>query len=73
MWALLDVKLVQSSAIRYERISSRAIEELVDLPLMSDPAYLETLNVLIKLGAVLPCTDMFGLAVIWYGIRSARR
>jgi predicted ATPase len=57
MWALLDVKLVQSSAIRYEQIGRRAIEELVDLPLMSDPASLVTLNVLIKLGAPARFTD----------------
>ena len=44
MWALLDVKLVQSSTIRYEQIGRRAIEELVDLPLMGDPASLVTLE-----------------------------
>jgi len=45
----------------YERIWSqlggRTIEELVDLPLMSDPAYLATLDVLTKLGPAAFFTD----------------
>jgi PAS domain S-box-containing protein len=45
----------------YERIWSqlggRMIEELVDLPLMSDPAYLATLDVLTKLGPAAFFTD----------------
>ena len=45
----------------YERIwpklGSRTIEELIDLPLMSDPASLATLDVLIKLGPPALFTD----------------
>ena len=45
----------------YERIwpklGSRAIEELIDLPLMSDPASLATFDVLIKLGPPALFTD----------------
>src|SRR5207244_11108890 len=53
----------------YERIWSqiggRTIEELVDLPLMSDPASLATLDVLTKLGPAAFFTDfnLFALVV----------
>ena len=52
----------------YERIwsqlGSRAIEELVDLPLMSDPASLATLDVLTKLATVAYFTDANLLALV---------
>ena len=41
----------------WSRLGSRAIEELVDLPLMSDPASLATLDVLIK---VWPSAYVYG-------------
>src|SRR5262245_61989058 len=53
----------------YERICSqlgtRAIEELVDLPLLSDPSSLATLNILTKLGVPALATDR-NLVVLVY-------
>ena len=47
------------------RSADRAIEELIDLPLMSDPASLATMDVLTKLGPAALFTDanLFCLAV----------
>src|SRR5581483_2202406 len=39
------------------RLGDRPIEALIDLPSMSDPACLATLDVLIKLGPPAVCTD----------------
>ena len=52
----------------YERIWSqlgdRTIESLIDLPLMSDPASLATMDVLTKIGAPAKCTDTNLLALV---------
>ena len=52
----------------YERIwsqlGSRTIEELIDLPLMSDPASLATLDVLTKLGPPAQYTDANLLSLV---------
>jgi PAS domain S-box-containing protein len=52
----------------YERVwsqlGSRAIENLVDLPLMSDPASLATLDVLTKIGAPAVYTDANLVALV---------
>src|SRR5258705_9049849 len=52
----------------YERIwsqlGSRAIEELIELPLMSDPASLATLDVLTKVGAPAVYTDANLVALV---------
>jgi PAS domain S-box-containing protein len=52
----------------YERIwlqlGGRTIESLVDLPLMSDPASLATLEVLIKIGPPAFCTDANLLSLV---------
>ena len=49
----------------WPRLGSRTIEELIDLPLMTDPASLATLDVLIKLWPAALFTDMnlFALTV----------
>jgi predicted ATPase len=49
----------------WSRLGSRTIEELIDLPLMTDPAPLATLDVLIKLWPAALFTDMnvFSLTV----------
>jgi PAS domain S-box-containing protein len=55
----------------YDRIwaalGDRGIEELIDLPLMRDPASLATMDVLTKLGPAARSTDanLFCLAVCW--------
>jgi PAS domain S-box-containing protein len=55
----------------YDRIwaalGDRGIEELIDLPLMCDPASLATMDVLTKLGPAARSTDanLFCLAVCW--------
>jgi PAS domain S-box-containing protein len=52
----------------YERVwsllGSRAIEELIDLPLMSDPGSLATLDVLTKIGAPAVYTDANLVALV---------
>ena len=59
----------EEGQLEYERIWSqlgnRAIEELIELPLMSDPASLATLDVLTKLDAPALLTDLhlFSLTV----------
>jgi len=58
----------EEARCEYERIwsqlGSRAIESLIELPLMSDPPSLATLDVLIKIGAPAVYTDANLLALV---------
>jgi PAS domain S-box-containing protein len=58
----------EEARCEYERIwsqlGSRTIESLIELPLMSDPASLATLDVLIKIGAPAVYTDANLLALV---------
>ena len=62
-----DEEVRREYQLIWSRLGGRAIEELVDLPLMTDPASLAVLDVLTKLGPPAVFTDANLLALISCG------